>query len=98
MPFACEQPAGMAALRQARLSRRVWSAPTGGSSLGMVSAALLAVFAVGAAVGALFAAHAADDGRASSDEPRAALLPAKSTAQDGAEVKGERDAERLGHP
>jgi peptidoglycan hydrolase-like protein with peptidoglycan-binding domain len=67
-------------------------------SLGMVSAALLAVFAVGAAVGALFAVHAADDGRASSDEPRAALLPAKSTAQDGAEVKGERDAERLGHP
>jgi peptidoglycan hydrolase-like protein with peptidoglycan-binding domain len=44
-------------------------------SLGLVCAALLAVFALGAALGAVFATHAADDGRASADEPRAALLP-----------------------
>jgi peptidoglycan hydrolase-like protein with peptidoglycan-binding domain len=42
-------------------------------SLGLVFAALLAVFAVGAAVGALFATNASEDGRASGDEPRAAL-------------------------
>jgi hypothetical protein len=42
-------------------------------SLGLVFAALLAVFAVGAAVGALFATNAAEDERASGDEPRAAL-------------------------
>ncbi len=42
-------------------------------SLGLVFAAMLAVFAVGAAVGALFATNASEDGRASGDEPRAAL-------------------------
>jgi peptidoglycan hydrolase-like protein with peptidoglycan-binding domain len=42
-------------------------------SLGLVFAALLAVFAVGAAVGALFATNASEDERASGDEPRAAL-------------------------
>ena len=77
-------------------------------SLGMVCAALLAVFAVGAAVGALFAANAADDERASASEPRAALPLAQSSAGGGAEVKGERRPqrslvagsarERLGHP
>jgi peptidoglycan hydrolase-like protein with peptidoglycan-binding domain len=77
-------------------------------SLGMVFAALLAVFAVGAALGALFATHAADDGRASADEPRAALLPARSTADArvdaqqvrrpyGAAVVGS-GAQLLGHP
>jgi peptidoglycan hydrolase-like protein with peptidoglycan-binding domain len=42
-------------------------------SLGLVVAAMLAVFAVGAAVGALFATNASEDGRASGDEPQAAL-------------------------
>jgi peptidoglycan hydrolase-like protein with peptidoglycan-binding domain len=77
-------------------------------SLGMVCAALLAVFAVGAAVGALFAANAADDGSASASEPRAALPLAQSSAGGGAVVKGERRPQRslgagstrepLGHP
>jgi peptidoglycan hydrolase-like protein with peptidoglycan-binding domain len=77
-------------------------------SLGMVCAAMLAVFAVGAAVGALFAANAADDERASASEPRAALPLAQSSAGGGAVVKGERRPqrslvagsarERLGHP
>jgi peptidoglycan hydrolase-like protein with peptidoglycan-binding domain len=42
-------------------------------SVGLVLAALLAVFAVGAAVGALFATNASEDERAAGDEDRAAL-------------------------
>ena len=48
--------------------------------MGMVFAALLAVFAVGAAAGALFATHAADGERASGDDENAALVPAADRA------------------
>ncbi len=48
---------------------------------GMLCAALLAVFAVGAAAGALFATHAADGERASGDDANAALVPAADRAK-----------------
>jgi peptidoglycan hydrolase-like protein with peptidoglycan-binding domain len=83
-----------ASLRRSPRKRRpaVASAPASGRrpSLGMVCAALLAVFAAGAAVGALFVTHAADDGRAQAAEPRAAHVPARARSEGAVRVIAER--------
>jgi hypothetical protein len=63
------------------------AAPAGGVRLGMLCAALLAVFAVGAAAGAIFATHATSEERASEgDGSGVSLLPTSSASLPGAET------------